>query len=312
MPVRSFGYRGFRLTVEVPPRVGEIIRRWQNKRAARGPGLQVERAPQVAVKRRDEELALVTEFISTAGSQSDIRSGNGQDEIASHTWYHTIELPDGTVTYGRWDHRPLLPHYGLPERLNGKRVLDVGSGDGFWAFELERRGADVTSIDIEFFADADLPRAVHDVFRENPVSLPFRRGLEIAHRQLASNVRVVNASVYDLDPDEIGTFDFVHAGDILLHLRDPALALQKLCSVTSGTALLADVFDPTLDGIGAGPGLTRYHGGWTDATWWVPSLSTLTQMVADAGFRNVEVVTTYTIEDRAGPGPWHAVIRAQA
>jgi 2-polyprenyl-3-methyl-5-hydroxy-6-metoxy-1,4-benzoquinol methylase len=71
------------------------------------------------------------------------------DDVSTHSWYHTIEFPDGSATPGQFDHRDLVPHYGLPEDLAGKRALDVGSGNGFWAFELEKRGADVTSLDIE-------------------------------------------------------------------------------------------------------------------------------------------------------------------
>ncbi|MCU1429718.1 MAG: hypothetical protein JWL83_3718, partial [Actinomycetia bacterium] len=226
-------------------------------------------------------------------------------------WYHTIEFPDGSITPGMYDHRPLVPHYGFPASLRGKRALDVGSGDGFWAFELERRGAEVTSLDIETFADTDFPRALHRIYVDHPVKLSFRRGMEIAHRRLGSKVKLVNRAVYDLDPDDIGTFDFVHAGDILLHLRDPALALQRIRSVTDGECLLADVFDPALDELGVGPGLTRYRGGWTDAMWWAPALSTLAQMVADAGFRDVQIVTTYNLAPRgAAQGPWRAVLRA--
>jgi tRNA (mo5U34)-methyltransferase len=211
-----------------------------------------------------------------------------------------------------YDHRPLLPHYGLPVDLRGKRALDVGSGDGFWAFELERRGGEVTSVDVETFADTDFPRALHRTYLQHPTKLSFRRGMEIAHRRLGSKVKLVNRPVYELDPDDVGTFDFVHAGDILLHLRDPALALQRIRSVADGDVLFADLFDPVLDELGVGPGLTRFRGGWTDATWWGPSLSALGQMVVDAGFRDVELLTTYRLAPRGtSEGPWRAVFRAR-
>ena len=40
-----------------------------------------------------------------------------------------------------FDLRDYVDHYGLPERMDGMRALDVGTWDGFWAFEMERRGA---------------------------------------------------------------------------------------------------------------------------------------------------------------------------
>jgi tRNA (mo5U34)-methyltransferase len=78
-------------------------------------------------------------------------------------------------------------------------------------------------------------------------------GSPLPHRRLGSAVKLVNGPVYDLHPDTAGTFDFVHAGDILLHLRDPALALQRLRAVCSGALLLADAFDPTSTSSTSGP-----------------------------------------------------------
>ena len=61
---------------------------------------------------------------------------------AEFDWYHTIDLGDGVVTAGLYDHRPLVPCYGLPDDLVGLSALDVGPAHGFFAFELEARGAD--------------------------------------------------------------------------------------------------------------------------------------------------------------------------
>jgi len=81
-----------------------------------------------------------------------------QDRVDSVVWYQTIELPEGVVTAGVFDHRPLVPHYGLPATLEGARVLDVASSDGFWAFEFQRRGArEVLSLDVGSNLDWDLP-----------------------------------------------------------------------------------------------------------------------------------------------------------
>ena len=39
---------------------------------------------------------------------------------ADFDWYHTIDLGDGVVTAGLYDHRPLVPAYGLPDDLDGQ------------------------------------------------------------------------------------------------------------------------------------------------------------------------------------------------
>src|SRR5688572_1403690 len=68
---------------------------------------------------------------------------------ARRSWYHTIDLPDGSCTPGWFDTRDAPRHVPWPTAVAGGRCLDVGTFDGFWAFELERRGADVVAIDID-------------------------------------------------------------------------------------------------------------------------------------------------------------------
>src|SRR5687767_5851886 len=60
------------------------------------------------------------------------------DEIR---WFHTLTLPGGIVTKGAIDSSRLLGRLDLPERLDGKTVLDVGAWDGYHSFECARRGA---------------------------------------------------------------------------------------------------------------------------------------------------------------------------
>jgi tRNA (mo5U34)-methyltransferase len=61
-------------------------------------------------------------------------------------WYHKIELPYGIVTPG-W--APISNQaYKIPDKLTGKRILDIGAWDGYWTFETLRRGArEVVAID---------------------------------------------------------------------------------------------------------------------------------------------------------------------
>src|SRR2546430_9034820 len=61
------------------------------------------------------------------------------DRVAQLEWYHTLNLPGGVFTKGFFDHRPVLDRYCLPPTFSGHRVLDVGTFDGFFAFEFERR-----------------------------------------------------------------------------------------------------------------------------------------------------------------------------
>jgi len=225
---------------------------------------------------------------------------------AEISWYHTIELPGGVVTPGFYDHRALVPHYGIPDSLTGQRVLDVATADGFWAFELERRGGDVVAADISRIAELDLPPQLQSVVDDEGLDAPTGAGFALAHGALGSTVERIQRSVYDLDPSATGTFDFVHAADILLHLESPIRALQAIRRVTLGTALITDCFDPLLEN-----GMTRYLGGWENMTWWSPSLSTLGQMILDAGFGHVKLHAVYRLSSAGmAEGPWRATFVA--
>src|SRR5919108_5023380 len=69
-------------------------------------------------------------------SADEIREG-----VARYQWYHTIDLGHGIRTPGQYDLAPVIDHYGIPDSLEGRTVLDVGPAHGFFAFEFEKRGA---------------------------------------------------------------------------------------------------------------------------------------------------------------------------
>jgi tRNA (mo5U34)-methyltransferase len=250
----------------------------------------------------------VHELPQGSSTPADGSEGDLAQRIAHHWWYHSIELPDGTVTPGLYDHRPLIPQYGLPASLAGQRALDVATFDGFWAFELERRGAEVVATDIGFASDLDMPPQVKDALLAEGLDRASGDGFRLAHEALGSGVDRVERSVYELDPTNIGMFDFVHMADLLLHVADPLGALRGVRRVTKGQALIVDCFDPEL-----GPGLTRYRGGWSGGVWWAPGLDTLAQMILDAGFGDVEVQTVYSLGTKKDPrGPWRSALLASA
>jgi tRNA (mo5U34)-methyltransferase len=278
---------------------------------ADGRSLRLAAAPRVALVKEDAQ-ATVDAFLAVAAPHVSSDASTLAATIAQESWYHTIELPGGMVTSGWFDHRPLLPHYGLPEDMSGSRALDVGTADGFWAFEMERRGAEVVALELPRLSDRDFPPTVKRLIRSQADTSPGRR-FELARRALGSKVELVRLAIYDIEPSRLGKFDFVHAGDVLVHLRDPVGGLAAICSVTSGQAHIADVIDPRIAaGPGTDPNLAAYHGGWDVTTWWVPSAQTLAQMALDAGFADVKVQGTYRLDMRGGQGPWRALLRAHA
>jgi tRNA (mo5U34)-methyltransferase len=282
---------------------------------ARGPAALtvVEHPPVVVPEYQDPDKAVanMASFMDERRTPQGPTSGPGAEltkQVGELSWYHTIELPHGVVTPGMYDHRPLVPHYGLPESLAGKRAIDIATADGFWAFEMERRGAEVTAVDVARLVDHDFPPPVLAAFVAAGIDRPTGAGFELAHQALGSSVRRWEQSIYQLDAAELGTFDQVHVADVLLHLERPLDALRRIHAVTGGQALIAETIEAAMP-----PGGMRYLGSWEAVTYWLPGLETLVQLVADAGFSSVRVHALYSlaITSADAVGPWRIAMIAK-
>ncbi|MEY2472083.1 MAG: tRNA (mo5U34)-methyltransferase [Actinomycetota bacterium] len=232
------------------------------------------------------------------------------DQIKGLMWYHTIDLGHGVRTPGYVDHRSQLPHYGLPQSMEGMRCLDIATFDGFFAFEFERRGAtDVVANDVANKADIDCPRQMlRDV---EGFGLSGRTGdaYAVAHRILNSKVQRVERSVYDLDPTVDGMFDFVFISDVLLHLRDPQTAIERAYSVCRGELVIADVYSPDLEGLGNVPAAQFLAPG---EVWWYMNVACLRQMMIVAGFEPVTEVRRFILDSMSGRNLHKVVLRGTA
>ena len=213
--------------------------------------------------------------------------------VAELDWYHTLELPGGVVTPGHWDTRPTVARVPLPASLAGKRCLDVGTWDGFWAFEMERRGAaEVVALDIEDPARWDWPpRTRGGAERQaRPTLEAFKAGgraFALARDALGSRVERLDESVYALDPERHGTFDFVFLGSLLLHLRDPVAALDRVRAVCGGEAVIAETVELVPSLLRPRTPTARLDGGerpW----WWIPNVAGFHRMLHSAGFEILE------------------------
>jgi tRNA (mo5U34)-methyltransferase len=209
-------------------------------------------------------------------------------------WWHSFELPGGHVLRGM---NPLevlkqrIAQFPIPADLTGKRVLDIGAWDGWFSFEMERRGAQVVALDCW-----DNPR-----FRE-------------MHSIYGSRVEYIQMDAMEISPENLGRFDVVLFLGVLYHLKHPLLALEKVCSVTKDLAaidsfVLRDGMDPN-----AQPALEFYETdemeGQTD-NWVAPNLACLMAMCRTAGFARVEfrnallysaAVACYRIWGQPAPG----------
>jgi SAM-dependent methyltransferase len=201
-------------------------------------------------------------------------------------WYHAFELMPGLVTPG------VLPvsaaqhcdFYGIPLDLSGKDALEIGTMDGPMAFELERRGARVTAVDIQD---------------------PSRTGFNTAKAILGAHVRYVRGSVYQL-PDLLAgqTFDIVLFLGVFYHLKSPILAFEQIARVLrhdqselfiEGECLINYVEDINGQPIASPPldfltsdrvAVTLFYPGKyksDDSNWFVPNLACLKGWLSAAG-----------------------------
>ncbi|HET9323260.1 MAG TPA: class I SAM-dependent methyltransferase [Gaiellaceae bacterium] len=220
--------------------------------------------------------------------------------VAGIRWHQTIELPGGIRTPGIFDNPRGLQHVPLPPSLKGKRCLDVGTADGFWAFEMERRGADeVVAVDVPERELLDWPAFVDEEEWEVVHDIGDHKGFFLAKEALRSNVRLEELPVYDLRSEEVGEFDFAFVGSLLLHLRDPVLALASVRRVLRGELLSADTISPLLTALHPTQPIARLEGpGWP--LWWILNLAGYRRLFPLAGFEVVQTGKPFLLKRGEG------------
>lgn len=206
-------------------------------------------------------------------------------------WFHNLHLPDGTQTapshplgdFPAFKWKELAPH--LPRDMTGMRALDIGCNAGFYTFELARRGAAVTAIDVEerYLRQARWAAARYGLTDQTS----FRK------MQIYDLVRV----------DE--TYEVVLFLGVFYHLRYPLLALDLTVEKTE--RLLAfqtltmpsevsapDTTDRSIDDREAlsSPGWPKMafieHRLAGDPTnWWVPNTAAIEAMLRSSGLQVV-------------------------
>jgi tRNA (mo5U34)-methyltransferase len=202
-------------------------------------------------------------------------------------WYHTIEVMPGVTTRGYFDLRPVVEELPWPD-VRGQRCLDVGTSDGFLAFELERRGAgEVVATDIADHEQWDWPpriRAQGIDYLNAVAGARKGAGFEVARALLGSSVELEEISVYDLNPERLGRFDVVVCGSLLLHLRDPLGALLAIHSVCEGAFLSTDQVDLVRSLASRNRPLLRIDGTSDLCHWLLPNAAAHRRMIEAAGF----------------------------
>ena len=217
---------------------------------------------------------------------------SGDDDLARRIealapWFHNLRLQGIETAPGHFlgdFPRTKFERFAhaIPERLDGKSVLDIGCNAGFYAQEMKRRGASrVLGIDHDehYLRQARLAAEVAQ--------------LDIEFRQL---------EVYDVGA--LGeTFDVVIFMGVLYHLRHPLLALDLIHEHVAGDMLLfqslqrgsaedytvqenydfseeAHFDDPAYPKLHF---VERYYAN-DPTNWWIPNAACAEAMLRSAGF----------------------------
>jgi len=203
-------------------------------------------------------------------------------------FYHAMDIP-GLGEVGReWDLRDNIDNYLGNQDLTGKRVLDVGTASGYLTFEMEKRGGDMVSFDMEtgrqwnVVPHCKLSDSMDEMY-ENVVRGHNRlqNAYWYAHNAFNSKAKVFYGDIYNI-PEELGQFDVVFFGMILSHLRDPFQALYSASRLSKDKVIITNqarsggkasdvIFLPSKDS-------TIYRA------WWSFSDNALIQMLGVLGF----------------------------
>lgn len=165
-------------------------------------------------------------------------------DIANCFFYHTIDVPGYGLCPGQWDLRATIEDYLAHTTFAGKRVLDIGTADGFICFHIEKQGAQVVAYDLSEDDAWDLVPFVQ--YDYNQYAKQTRSHIQqlnnafwLAHRAFGSSAKMLYGTVYAIPP-EIGSVDIAILGSILLHTRDPFAALRQALAITKETVIVAE------------------------------------------------------------------------
>jgi SAM-dependent methyltransferase len=216
------------------------------------------------------------------------------EDLADCYFYHTMELPGHGVIEGRdWDLREGVDKYLGKVDFARQRVLEIGPASGFLTFEMEKRGAEVVSVEVTAEHGWDFvpypAERLEEVFGQRRIVMQqLKNSYWFSHVALQSKAKVYYGDVYNL-PASLGQFDVAVMGSVLLHCRDP-LRIVEQCGKMARTLIVVDMFHQDLEGapvcrLAPTPENFLWH------TWWHFSTQFFTQFLAIMDFTTSETLT---------------------
>lgn len=174
-------------------------------------------------------------------------------------------------------------------------MLDVGPANGFFSFEMEKRGGDVTAIDLGQKAEWDIvPHPYLDeakfkvLVRENVAKV--ENAFWFGHKALNSKVRLIHGAVYDV-PHLIAETDIALMSNVLQHFRDPFLAIQRVSQTVKETLIITETLwdeDPALINSASLRLIPRAEFPEVNHSWWQVTPTLIMELVKLLGLPDVK------------------------
>lgn len=233
----------------------------------------------------------------TGGTQPTLPDATLAEAVARLPWYHAMDLPGGVRTPGHVDCRRNLEILKLPTSLAGRRVLDIGAWDGFYSFEVARRGA-ASVLATDWF-----------VWRGE--TWGDKAAFELARRSLGFEGVVEDRliDVMSLSPEAVGTFDVVLFLGVLYHMKDPIGALERVSGVCRDLLVLET--ELALDWV-PWPAARVFPGSELNGdptNWFSFNAAALVGLLGVMGFSRVDVVWRTSPARRAARSLRYGTVR---
>lgn len=214
--------------------------------------------------------------------------------VADCFFYHTMELPGHGVIEGRdWDLRGRVDEYLGNVDFIGQRVLEIGPASGFLTFEMEKRGAEVISVEVtdeHGWDSVPYPsERLEEVFGPSRLVMQqLKNSYWFSHAALQSKAKVYYGDAYNL-PAALGEFDIAVMAAVLLHCRDP-LRIVEQCARKAKSLIIVDKFYPDLERAPVCR-LAPTPENFLWYTWWHFSTQFFIQFLAVMGFTTCDPTT---------------------
>ena len=134
----------------------------------------------------------------------------------------------------------------------------------------------------------------------------------LAKAMRKSSVEYRHCNIYDMSPYNVGTFDLVFCGSVLIHLRDQLLALERIAGLVreGGTFVSAEAYYTRAGRLPLA--IARYRADRPkDVVFWEPNPRAWRRMLWTAGFDEVREHGRFKLEARAGWAVPHVVHHAR-